>query len=173
MMRFAAVAGIVVLVSCGDGKASRESPDVAPAAAPQQPQPAPRPSTSVQTGDPCPATGQWALCSVEKRLERSGFVLSRIENDSPERAGFSVRPAVYKLGRGRIEIFLYDDETALAKDIAAMDTVVVAPRGGAGTWPSPPAIVRSGNLAAVFMDQNARQVERLILAITAGAPAGR
>lgn len=173
MMRVAVVAGIVMLAACGDGEAPRASPDVAPAAASEQPQPVPRPATSVQTDDPCPSTGRWALCSVEKRLERSGFVLSRIGNDSPERAGFSVRPAVYKLGRGRLEIFLYDDEAVLAKDLAAMDTVAVAPRGGAGAWPSAPAIVRSGNLAAVFMDQNARQAERLVLAITAGAPAGR
>lgn len=173
MMRLAIAAGIALLVACGDGEAPRKSPDVAPAAVPEQPQPAQRPATSVQTNDPCPPTGRWALCSVEKRLERSGFVLSRIENESPERAGFSVRPAVYKLGRGRIEIFLYDDEVALAKDIAAMDTVAVAPRGGAAAWPSPPGMVRSGNLAAVFMDQNARQVERLLLAVTAGAPAGR
>ena len=82
-------------------------------------------------------------------------------------------PVVYTLGRGRLEVFLYDDDAALAKDIAGIDTVTVAPPGVVAVWPSAPGLIRSGNLAAVFMDQNARQAERLVLAITAGAPSAR
>jgi hypothetical protein len=130
-------------------------------------------SARVVVPDPCPSTGQWALCSLEKRLKRSGFVMQRLEGDTVRRPGFSVTPAVYKLGRGRLEVFLYESEAALMADLAAIDTVSVAPRGAAGTWPSPPALVRSGNVAAVFMDQTARQAERLVLAVTAGAPLAR
>ena len=115
--------------------------------------------------DPCPATGRWELCSLEKRLKRSGFVAERIEGDSSRRPGFEIAPAVYKLGRGRLEVFLYESEQALAKDIA--------PPGATGVWPSSPTLIRSGNLAAVFMDQTPRQAERLVLAITAGAPLAR
>ena len=121
--------------------------------------------------DACPATGRWALCSVEKRLKRSGFVLNKVEGEAPMRAGFTVKPAVYTLGHGRLEVFLYDDDQALTADMADIDTIAVAAPGSVSTWPSTPTLVRSGNLAAVFMDQTPRQSERFVLAITAGAPA--
>jgi hypothetical protein len=123
--------------------------------------------------DPCPATGSWAICAIEKRLKRSGFVATRIEGDSPARPGFSVKPVAYTLGHGRLELFIYPDEASLAADMATIDTVTVAPAGSSTPWPSPPGLIRSGNLAAVYMGQTPRQAERLQLAITAGAPLAR
>lgn len=127
-------------------------------------------SSVATTQSSCPRTGRWALCSVEKRLGQSGFVIKRLEGESPRRAGFSVPPAVYTLGRARLELFVYPDEATLARDIAKMDTVNVTPRGAANSWGISPTFARSGNLAAVFLTQNAQQAERLTLAITAGAP---
>jgi hypothetical protein len=119
----------------------------------------------------CPRTGQWALCSVERRLVQSGFVIRRVEGAPPRRAGFSVLPAVYTLGRSRLEVFIYPSEATLAADVAKIDTVSVAPRGAKNPWPFfSPTFVRSANLAAVFLTDNPTQAERLTLAITAGAP---
>lgn len=129
-------------------------------------------STGKRTASDCPATGRWALCSFEKRLRRSGFVATKIDSAPPSRPGFSVQPAVYKLGGGRLEVFLYEDVAALEKDIAGIDTLTVTPPGTPSSWPSPAVLVRNGNVAAVYMGQNAREAERLTLAITAGAPSG-
>ena len=118
----------------------------------------------------CPHTGTWAICSVENRLRQSGFVAKPVEGKPPARAGFSVTPAVYKLGSSRLEVFLYPDEATLTRDLARIDTVTVAPIGTPGTWETPPLLIRSGNLAAVLLGQNPRQAERLSLALTAGAP---
>jgi hypothetical protein len=119
----------------------------------------------------CPRTGKWALCSVENRLVQSGFVVRRVSGEPPRRAGFSVTPAVYTLGRSRLEVFIYPSESALAADVAKMDTVSAAPRGAKNPWPFfSPTFVHSGNLAAVFLTDNATQAERLMLALTAGAP---
>ena len=164
---------LLLAIACGapDDEKSRDSAIVAtPVAAPVPP---PVSSTGRTGVDDCPATGQWALCSLEKRLKRSGFVARRLEQESPRRAGFSGVPVVYTLGRGQLEVFLYDDAASLAKDIAAIDTITVAPPGTAPSWPSQPGLIRSANLAAVYMDQNPRQAERLTLAITAGAPLAR
>jgi len=106
----------------------------------------------------CPHTGRWAICNLETRLRQAGFVAKRVSGDSAKRAGFSVTPIVYTLGRARLEVYIYDDSTVLASEIAAMDTV------------GPPQVIRSGNLAAVYIGDNARQAERLALAITAGPP---
>ena len=119
----------------------------------------------------CPRTGQWALCSVERRLVQSGFVIRRVDGAPPRRAGFSVLPAVYTLGRSRLEVFIYPSEATLAADVAKIDTVSAAPRGAKNPWPFfSPTFVRSANLAAVFLTDNPTQAERLTLAITAGAP---
>ena len=122
------------------------------------------------TSSPCPRTGRWALCSLEKRLGQSGFVVKRVGGGSPRRAGFSVAPTVYILGRARLEVFVYPDEAALAKDIASIDTLTASPRGEPNSWETTPTLVRSGNLAAVFLTDSPVQAERLMLAITAGAP---
>jgi hypothetical protein len=126
-----------------------------------------------QRADDCPATGEWALCSVEKRLERSGFVATKLETESPSRAGFSVKPVAYRLGRGRLEVFIYDNAASMERDISRIDTLTVSPAGSTAEWPSTPTLIKNGNLAAVYMDQTARQAERLVMALTAGAPSGR
>lgn len=118
----------------------------------------------------CPHDGKWALCSVERRLKQSGFVVKRVEGEPPKRPGFSVKPTVFSLGSSKIEVFIYKDDAAVARDVAEMDTVAVAPRGATAAWEMPPIFIRSGNLLAVLLTQNARQAERAVLAITAGAP---
>lgn len=119
----------------------------------------------------CVHTGLWAVCSVENRLRQAGFVAKRVQGQSPDRPGFSVKPIGYMLGRSRLEVFIYPDEASLARDVAKLDTIAVAPAGSAGSWgETPPLLIRSGNLAAVLLSQNPRQAERLSLALTAGAP---
>ena len=128
-------------------------------------------ASAVANGTPCPATGLWALCSIEQRLKRSGLVAKRIDTAASSRPGFSVTPQVYALGRdSRLELFIYPSEAALARDIAKMDTVKVAPTGTIGSWSVPPLLIRSANLAAVLLTRDAREADRLSLALTAGAP---
>ena len=127
-------------------------------------------STMTSSASPCPRTGRWALCSVETRLAQSGFVVRRVSGEAQRRAGFSVPPVVYTLGRTKLEVFLYPSESALAADMAKLDTVIAAPRGARNPWLMIPTFVRSANLAAVFLTDNPTQAERFTLAITAGAP---
>jgi hypothetical protein len=128
--------------------------------------------TGTSSAEPaCPRTGQWALCSVERRLIQSGFVIRRVDGAPPRRAGFSVLPTAYMLGRSRLEVFIYPTAAALAADVARIDTSTAAPRGAKNPWPFfSPTFVRSANLAAVFLTDNPTQAERLTLALTAGAP---
>lgn len=130
----------------------------------------PAASAARQVVSDCPHTGLWAVCTVERRLRQSGFVAKKLD-EAPTRAGFSVKPLVYSLGRSRLEIFLYENASDLSKDIAALDTVLVAPRGvTTSPWESAPTFIRSGNLAAVLLTSSPVQAERLSLALTAGAP---
>jgi hypothetical protein len=119
----------------------------------------------------CPHNGKWALCGIERRLKQSGFVVKRVEGDTALRAGFSVRPAVYTLGRSTVAIFLYKDSAAVSRDVMKLDTLTAGPPGKPSQWgDTPPTLVRSANMAAVIISQSARQIERAINALTAGPP---
>ncbi len=127
-------------------------------------------SKSVDSAARCIHDGLWALCSVERRLRQAGFVVRPVQGAQVRRAGFNVLPSVYTVGKARLELFIYRDEASLARDIAGIDTILVAPAGDSNSWETTPVLVRSGNLAAVLLTQNQRQAERFALAITAGAP---
>jgi hypothetical protein len=117
----------------------------------------------------CPEDGRWRLCSVVDRLEDAGLVPQ--PQDAPVRRPiFSVSGTAYKVARGDLEVFVYDDPRALERDVAALDTVQVAPKGQRGDWSAPPTFIRSANMVAVFASHNDRQIERVQLALGAGPP---
>jgi len=127
------------------------------------------PTPVQRISNPCAHTGLWSECSLERRLKQSGFVVKKLD-ESPARPGFTINPVVYSLGASRLEVFFYADEASVNKDLVALDTIAVTPRGAQSPWPSAPVLIRSANLAAVLLTQNQRQAERVVLAITAGAP---
>jgi hypothetical protein len=132
-------------------------------------------SSSAATGGKspfCPRTGLWAACSVERRLEQAGFVVRKAATP-PRRPGFSVAPIAYTLGRAKLEVFVYPDAKSLQQDWSQLDTLTGSPRGKTPLWELPPSVVRSVNLAAVYLTDSPVQAERLSLALTAGAPQPR
>jgi len=125
----------------------------------QNPAPPPRPSpnpVSSVVRNPCEHTGLWAECSLERRLKQSGFVVKKLD-EKPPHDGFTIEPVVYSLGSSRLEAFFYKDEKSANRDGATVDTAQVT-------------LIRSANLVALLSSQNARQAERVMLAITAGPP---
>jgi hypothetical protein len=176
-MRISSVAAactVCLVLSCGQSKRPSGSKDsaslVATAVSADSAPSANSDSTPPAKAPACPRTGRWALCSVEKRLEQSGFVLRKAVLPGPKRAGFSVTPTTYLLGSAKLEVFVYPDEASLAHDWAGLDTLRASPRGTTTTWDAPPTLVRSANLAALFLSDSPEKSDRLALALTAGAP---
>jgi hypothetical protein len=166
--------GIVALASivgCGggdEGKDGRSDSVAAPglAAAPAgRPAPIPAPGDSTA----CPEDGRWRLCSVVDRLEDAGLVPKKQE-EPVKHEFFSVPGTAFKVARGDLEVFIYDDVAAVARDVAALDTVRVAPTGELGPWRTRPAFIRSANLIAVYVSMSETQIERVQLALGAGPP---
>lgn len=119
----------------------------------------------------CPHDGRWRMCSVVDRLDKAGLVPRVDSTAPPERLPFLHAPgAVVRLGVGELHTFVYSDTAALARDVAALDTARVAPRGGTYAWSAAPSFVRSANLVAVLLTPNERQIERVQLALGAGPP---
>ena len=161
---------IASALGCGRSRDAAKSSDT-PAAVADISAPAPTASsTGSKKGSECQPTGAWALCSVEKRLSQAGFVPRKVAAPGQKRPGFSVAPTTYALGHSTLEVFLYPDARALARDWAKLDTLTASPRGQASAWQMPPTLLRSANLAAVFLTDSPTQADRLSLALTAGAP---
>jgi hypothetical protein len=107
---------------------------------------------------------------VAERLEQSGLAP---RPDTAARAPvpfLSAPDTALRLGLGSVRAFVYADTARLARDVAALDTARVAPRGGDFRWPVQPTFVRSANLVAVVLVTNERQLERVQLALEAGPP---
>jgi len=164
--RAGAVVGIAAL-ACDGGGSGGEPPAESSAAA------APAPAAAGVVGDStCPnLTGRWDECNVKQRLERAGLAPRRASGEVRQPI-FHVPGVSYAVGRAELQVFLYPDSAALAKDLADVDTARVQGRGApAIPWPSRPTLMTSNNLAAVLLSDDATQVERVQLAMTAGLPA--
>ena len=128
-------------------------------------------ATSVIDNGGCLKEGDWSVCSVEDRLMHAGVVIVRLP-DSVVHAFFSVPGLVYQVGNkdNLMQLFLYPTTTARRRDTDALDSTTVSPRGSRMSWPTPPTLVTSNNMAVIILSLNDRTVERLALALGAGLP---
>lgn len=124
-------------------------------------------------GDPnCPRTGTWQPCGLVDRIVKAGLSF-KATGDSLRVPFFDVPGVRYRVAvTDTMLAFFFADSTALAKAIAPLDTLrMVPPSDSLMPWPALPSVIRSGNLLALYFADSERQIERLRLAITAGAPA--
>ncbi len=123
-------------------------------------------------GDPsCPRNGVWQPCALVDRLVHAGLSF-RPTGDSA-RVKFLPVPGVrYRVAMTDTMLaFYFADSLALAKALSTLDTVRVAPVNDTTLpWQAKPVVIRSGNLLALYFATSPRQIERIKLAITAGAP---
>lgn len=117
----------------------------------------------------CPMVLPWRSCSVVERLERAGLAVARSADDVRQ-AGVSIPGVAYRLGDAELDVFLYADSSAAAREAAGVDVKQTEPRTVRGIL-RPPTLIHSTNLLALFFNNNDRQLERVELALTAGLPA--
>lgn len=121
----------------------------------------------------CPnTTGRWDECNVRQRLERAGLAPQALPDTM--RVPFLEPPGVaYGVGHAVLYVFLYDSAGALARDLAGVDTLRVQGRSGGApvAWQATPSLITSNNMAAILVSDQATQIERVRLALTAGLPA--
>ena len=125
------------------------------------------PAPQVAGKDGCVAGALWAQCTVLERLERAG--LAPQPGDSVRHPFLHVPGQRYRLGDAELQAFVYETAAMRQRDTAPLDSVRAAPPGTDANWERPPTLITSENLAAILVGGNARQVERVTLALTAGA----
>ena len=128
-----------------------------------------RSAPEAQVRPECPATGQWADCSVFERLDRAGLAPRRDSSDASE-PPLTPKGLLYKVGTSDLEVYLYDDAAAREKEDAALDRTKYLEYQAPLTIKREPTLIRSANLIAILHSRNDHQRERVSDAITAGPP---
>ena len=112
--------------------------------------------------------GEWQSCSIEKRLTDAGFV--PIKKGPAPTGVFPVAGTSYALGAAQLHVYIFKSAKEREQAVAGIDTTTVSRPGSPAPWPLPPTFITSNNLVAVLVSDNARQIERVQLNITAGLP---
>jgi hypothetical protein len=115
----------------------------------------------------CVLGALWQQCGVRERLDRAG--LAPVVGDSVRQPFLHVPGRRYRVGDAELQVFVYETVEMRRRDTAPLDSVRVAPPGTQPAWERTPTLITSGNLAAILVGGNERQVERVTLALTAGA----
>ena len=117
----------------------------------------------------CLATGSWSSCAIFERLDRSGLAPIRdsaVATEEPLQA----RGQLLKLGRGELELYIYESASSRERDQARLDASKYV------VYPAPmpmrpvPTLITSANLIAILHSRNDHLRERVSDAITAGPP---
>jgi hypothetical protein len=128
-----------------------------------------RSASQPQARPQCPATGQWADCSVFERLDRAGLAPRRDSSGASE-PPLTPKGLLYKVGTSELEVYLYENQAARERDEAQLE------KGKYVEYPAPltakreATLIRSANLIGILHTLRSQQRERVSDAITAGPP---
>jgi hypothetical protein len=159
-------AWVLLLATAACDGGTRTGDTTRAAAAASVIQPAARATTDAKG---CVHDGRWRPCGLVDRLEKSGLVV-KTEPDSAHYDFLTVPGVRYTVGRGEVQAFFYDDTARMARDVAGVDTVRVTKAGTVRHWDVHPTFVRSGNLVVILLTLSEQLMERVQLAVQAGAP---
>ena len=157
---------LVVAAGCGGTEAPANESARSAAA------PAPAAVAGNTNADPrkpaCPRTGHWADCHVRERLVRSGLAPRDTSREALPALG--PKPAVHRLGRGALAVYLFDDSLARARAATRLDTVTYVRAPNPPTMMSQATVIENDNLLALLFSKNEQQIERVSDALMAGPP---
>ena len=119
----------------------------------------------------CPATGQWAECSILYRLERSGFVAKVDSGAKPKETTLTGKPMVITIGRGgALEVYVYPDSVARIADGAKLDRAHLVNATAEQTIERERTLIESSNIIGLLTSISSHQRERVSDAFMAGPP---
>jgi hypothetical protein len=116
----------------------------------------------------CERTGHWIPCQVHSRLERSG--LAPRDTSVPDLPALGPAPAVFRVGKGSLAVYLFSDSTTRARAATKLDTVTFVGADRPLTMLSRATVIQNDNLLALLYSKNEQQRERVSDALMAGPP---
>lgn len=163
-VRAACLAAVVALSGAcrGEHAPAADSAAKAQAAAPATA------ATSNASKPACERTGHWIPCQVRQRLERSG--LAPRDTNTSDQPSLGPAPAVFRVGKGSLAVYLFADSTARAHAATKLDTVTFVGTEHPLTMLSKATVIQNDNLLALLYSKNEQQRERVSDALMAGPP---
>jgi hypothetical protein len=157
------LAALVLLIgACGRDHAAADSakasaaPSIARTAAPSQ-------------APACPRTGHWIACQVRYRIDRAGLA-PHDSTSSGDLPALGPAPAVYRIGKAVLAVYLFDDSLARRGAGKKLDTTTYVAQSHPLTILSKATVIENDNLLALLFSKNEHQRERVSDALTAGPP---
>lgn len=95
----------------------------------------------------------WSMDLVLSALRSAG--LTPVERGAAKESFLGVPGRLLEIPGAELEVFIYGDAIAAARDIDRLDTLAVSPRGTKLVWRKPPALVTSNNLVVIVLTQSA------------------
>lgn len=163
-VRAAGLAAVVALSGACRGGEHAPAADSAHA-------PAALPAANAASGAARPAcerTGHWIPCQVRQRLERSG--LAPRDTNAKDQPALGPTPAVFRVGKGSLAVYLFADSVARARAATQLDTVTFVGSDRPLTMLSKATVIQNDNLLALLYSKNEQQRERVSDALMAGPP---
>jgi len=117
----------------------------------------------------CPATGQWARCSILDRLDHAGLA-PRVDSEPATESALSQKGLLVHVGRADLELFIYPDSNARVADEQKLDHSKYVEIDAEPGINQEATLIRSVNVLAILKSINDHQRERVSDAITAGPP---
>jgi hypothetical protein len=116
----------------------------------------------------CERTGHWIPCQVRQRLERSG--LAPRDTSAKDLPALGPTPAVFRVGKGSLAVYLFADSATRARAATKLDTVTFVGAERPLTMLSRATVIENDNLLALLFSKNEQQRERVSDALMAGPP---
>jgi hypothetical protein len=118
----------------------------------------------------CPATGQWATCSIMYRLGRSGLAATIDSSAKPQESQLGGQSLMVTLGRSDLELHVFPDSLARVAAVAKLDRTQFVNATAEQTIRRERTLIESVNLVGLLTSISAAQRERVSDALTAGPP---
>ena len=148
--------GLAAIGACGTGSKDRNTNDSVP----------PSPSAAVTRLKDTVAGAsrlQWTLTNLEEALRKNG--LNPVRGGSVRQPFLGGEGVLYQMGQADLQVYLYADAGAAARDTDPLDTTRVAPPTMQISWRLPPTLIVDNNMAAILLTRDAglrRQIRAAI-----------
>ena len=149
-----AVLAFVIPVACTGAKSSSEEAGatVSIAEGTVVPESAGAPVDTVS-----PYEGMWDLATVRGHLARAGITTT--EEGEIRQPFMGARGTRLRGDRGELQVFIYADAGARARDTDRLDSNALVLPGGAGSDRGPAAVVTANNLAVIVVGRDSALLE--------------
>ncbi len=154
--RFWLCLGFLATGVCGTESKDRDGQDMVPPA----PATTPTPPRDTVAGA---SRLQWTLANLEEALRKNG--LNPVSGGPVRQPFLGGEGILYQIGQAELQVYLYADAGAVARDTDLLDTTRVAPPTMQVSWRMPPTLIVDNNMAAILLARDDALRRRIRAAI--------